>query len=121
MNNIQIKRLLSHDFDFEELQWSELRPGVFISPFYSGEKSESASAALLKYIPGASVPDHLHTGYEHLIILKGEQEDKNGIYYKGDFIVNFPGTRHDVKSKTGCILLAIWEKPVKFLDNRNGD
>jgi len=113
--NIQIKKLLADDFDFDKLLWNELRPGVLIHRFYQNDDSENASAALLKYDKGASVPIHLHTGYEHLLILKGEQEDKNGIYQKGDFIINLPGSKHDVKSNTGCILLAIWEKPVQFI------
>lgn len=115
MNNIQIKKLLSDDFDFEKIPWNELREGVNIYAFYEQKNINGAKAVLLKYEASASVPIHEHTGFEYLVILRGEQEDQNGVYSKGDFIVNLPGSRHDVKSKTGCILLAIWEKSVQFI------
>ena len=33
----------------------------------------------------------------------------------GTLIINPPGTQHSVVSEAGCIVLAIYEKPVKFL------
>lgn len=30
-------------------------------------------------------------------------------------IINPPGTSHGILSESGCIVLAIYEKPVKFL------
>lgn len=100
--------------NFNDVQWQGFREGVFIYPLYSSNTSE-ATSALLKYEPGAAVPEHMHTGYEHLIILSGSQQDERGIYHKGDFIVNKPNSTHWVKSPEGCVVLAIWEKPVRFI------
>jgi len=69
---------------------------------------------LLKYEPGATVPEHIHTGNEHVIILKGKQEDRLGTNEAGTFIVNRTGTRHAIVSEEGCIVLVIYEKPVSF-------
>ena len=33
----------------------------------------------------------------------------------GTLIINPPGTQHSVVSEAGCIVLAIYEKPVEFL------
>ena len=33
-------------------------------------------------------------------------------------MINAPGTRHSIVSEAGCIVLAIYEKPVKFRGGR---
>ncbi len=86
------------------------RPGVEIHWLY-GDGSEAA-AALLRYQPGARVPHHDHTGYEHILVLSGSQQDKQGLYAAGTFVVNSPGSSHGVISDEGCLVLIIWEKPV---------
>jgi hypothetical protein len=32
-------------------------------------------------------------------------------------VINAPGTRHKVHSDAGCIVLAIYEKPVQFVED----
>lgn len=100
--------------DYDNLDWQKFKDGVMIYPLYD-KKEGSSHAALLKYFPGASVQEHFHHGYEYLFILEGSQEDHHRVYKKGDFVVNLPGSSHWVKSETGCVLLAIWEKPVEFI------
>jgi predicted ChrR family anti-sigma factor len=101
--------------NYHELEWQRFREGVSIYPLYTSENS-AASAAMLKYVAGASVPEHLHAGYEHIFVLEGSQEDERGIYRKGDLVINHPGSHHWVRSNEGCVVLAIWEKPVEFLN-----
>ena len=112
ISNIFLKNLSTTNF--ASLDWQEFRDGVMIFPIYTSDVS-AASSALLKYVPGAAVARHEHTGYEHLFVLEGSQEDERGIYSKGDFVVNKPCTNHWVKSTEGCVVLAIWEKPVQFV------
>lgn len=95
----------------DDLAWEAFRPGVEIHRLYPPEP-DGAAAALLRYQPGASVPRHLHTGFEHILVLSGSQIDDNGTYEAGTLVVNPPGTRHTVSSPEGCIVLAIWAKPV---------
>ncbi len=75
-----------------------------------------ASAALLRYRAGSRVPAHRHLGYEHVLVLEGEQRDEQGRYAKGSFVVNLPGSQHAVWSPDGCLVLVIWERPVEFLN-----
>ncbi|WOD40614.1 cupin domain-containing protein [Nodosilinea sp. E11] len=96
-----------------ELDWQPFRSGVDIHRLYPAEP-DGAAAALLRYQPGASVPRHLHTGFEHIFVLSGSQTDANGTYPAGTLVVNPPGTRHTVSSSEGCIVLAIWAKPVEI-------
>jgi anti-sigma factor ChrR (cupin superfamily) len=96
----------------DEIPWQPFRPGVEIHRLYGD--GTAASAALLRYQPGASVPLHVHTGYEHVFVLSGSQTDDRGTHPGGTLVINPPGSRHSVVSPTGCIVLVIWEKPVEL-------
>ena len=96
------------------LSWEPFRPGVEICRLY-GDAKQGPSAALLKYEPGATVPNHLHSGYEHIIVLSGSQSDLRGQHKTGTLVINPPGSQHGVVSEHGCIVLIIWEKPVQIL------
>ena len=95
----------------DELSWEPFRPGVDIYRFYK-DGEQGAMAALLRYEPGASIPMHVHTGFEHIFVLSGSQTDQNGEHQAGTLVINPPNTHHSVSSEVGCIVLAIWEKPV---------
>jgi len=92
--------------------WQVLRDGVDICYLY--QTDDGPSAALLRYAPCAKVPNHLHQGFEHIFVLHGSQADQNGEYAPGTLVINAPGTSHSVFSPNGCIVLAIWERPVAF-------
>lgn len=96
------------------LSWQPFRPGVEIHRLY-GDGKQGHSAALLKYEPGATVPNHLHAGYEHVVVLSGSQRDRQGQHTAGTLVINSPGSQHSVASEPGCIVLIIWEKPVQIL------
>ena len=102
------KRALATDF-----AWSPFRPGIQIHRLY-GNSDSGPSAALLRYSPGASVPYHRHEGYEHIHVLHGAQVDAGGSYAAGTLIVNPPGSGHEVHSPDGCVVLVIWEGPIRF-------
>lgn len=80
---------------------------------YHDERS-GAAAALLRYQPGAEVPEHTHTGHEHIFVLEGSQQDERGTYRAGAIVVNPPGSRHTVRSAGGCLVLIVWERPIRF-------
>jgi anti-sigma factor ChrR (cupin superfamily) len=96
------------------LAWIPFREGVEIYRLH-GDGQSGSSTALLRFHPGARVAMHEHNGYEHIIVLAGSQVDENSRAHAGTLIINPPQTRHSVLSETGCIVLAIYEKPVVFL------
>lgn len=98
----------------DHLLWQPFRSGVEIYRLY-GDGQVGPSAALLRYQPGAQIPLHHHTGYEHIIVLAGGQSDRHGTYPAGTVVINPPGSDHAVASEAGCIVLIIWEKPVVLL------
>lgn len=95
------------------VNWEPLRDGIDIARLYSTPGS-GPCAALLRYAPGAKLERHEHTGYEHIFILSGSQIDDAGEHHAGALLIHGPGTTHAITSKQGCIVLAIWEKPVRF-------
>jgi anti-sigma factor ChrR (cupin superfamily) len=95
--------------------WEPFRPGVQIRRLYQTPEN-GPTAALLCYEPGASVPIHEHSGYEHILVLDGSQSDEHGRYAAGTFVINRPGSSHRVASETGCVVLIVWERGVKFLN-----
>lgn len=111
--------ILENLFDAESLlasrEWQPLRQGVSISILYEcGE--DGPVTALLHYAPGAKVPQHRHLGYEHILVLSGQQQDEKHVYKSGTLAVQAPGITHTVTSTNGCLALAIWERPVQFIE-----
>ena len=97
----------------EDIPWTPFQEGVERHWLYQDGEFGPA-AALLRFQPGARVPEHLHMGFEHILVLAGSQSDDHGTIAAGDFMVNAPGTRHRVASAEGCLVLAIYEKRVSF-------
>ncbi|HVY70954.1 MAG TPA: cupin domain-containing protein [Verrucomicrobiae bacterium] len=98
-----------------QLAWKPFQDGVEVFRLY-GDGETGPTAALLRFRPGGRVQLHEHTGFEHVLVLSGGQVDENSRAVEGDLIINPPGTCHSIWSEHGCIVLAIYEKPVKFLN-----
>jgi anti-sigma factor ChrR (cupin superfamily) len=108
-----LKNLFGPNSDFDAMDWQPFRKGIDIVRIY-GKPHLGPSAALLRYAPGAMLPHHSHTGYEHIMILSGSQVDECGLHQEGTVVINPPGSGHSVSNQNGCIVLAIWEHPVVF-------
>jgi anti-sigma factor ChrR (cupin superfamily) len=100
----------------QKLPWQPFKENVEIYRLY-GDGISGPTAALLRFAPGGRIALHEHTGYEHIFVLTGSQVDENSESQAGSLIVNPPGTSHSILSRGGCIVLAIYEKPVKFLQS----
>jgi anti-sigma factor ChrR (cupin superfamily) len=110
---VELKDLLRIAENADSISWQPFRDGVEIHRLY-GDGVAGPTAALLRYRAEGKVPLHEHAGYEHIIVLSGSQRDQNGTAHAGTLTINPPGTRHSVVSEAGCIVLAIYEKPVRF-------
>jgi anti-sigma factor ChrR (cupin superfamily) len=100
--------------DFSGLAWQPFRAGIEIVRLY-GDGGSGASAALLRYAPGAQLAAHQHVDYEQIIVLSGSQRDEHGRYPAGTCLIHGPGTGHRVASDEGCVVLAFWNAPVQFV------
>jgi anti-sigma factor ChrR (cupin superfamily) len=111
--SLAFAELLQRAVEPDRLSWETLRAGVEFHALY-GKPGVGPAAALLRYAPGATVPEHRHTDYEHILVLQGSQRDANGRYPAGTLLVSPPGSRHAVTSDEGCLVLAIWSAPIEF-------
>jgi len=98
-------------------EWEPFRPGVTARWLYN-EGDGGPCAVLLRYEPGARVSLHEHPGYEHLLVLEGDQYDEDGSYPQGSLVIHPPGTRHSPGSKGGCVALLVYERSVKFVESK---
>jgi anti-sigma factor ChrR (cupin superfamily) len=96
------------------VDWEKLRDGIDIARLYHAGEG-GPSAALLRYAPGARLQRHEHTGFEQIYVLTGSQTDDSGEHKAGALLIHGPGTSHTISSKHGCLVLAFWERPVRFL------
>jgi anti-sigma factor ChrR (cupin superfamily) len=99
----------------ESIEWQPFHPGVLIHRLY-GDGVAGPSAALIWFQDGGVVPLHRHGGYEHVLVLAGSQRDEGGLARSGTLIIHTPGSQHRIVSEEGCIVLAIYERPVEFLE-----
>lgn len=111
---LAIAGLFGAQTDWTRFPWQPFREGVELARLY-GEADSGPSMALLRYAPGARVPKHIHHGLEHILVLEGSQRDDGGLHQTGSILVHGPDTSHTVSSEAGCIVLAIWAKPVEIL------
>jgi anti-sigma factor ChrR (cupin superfamily) len=110
---LELKDLFRIGENADRIPWQPFRDGVDIYRLY-GDGTDGPTAALIRFRGEGRVPMHEHLGYEHILVLSGSQRDQNGTATAGTLMINAPGTRHSIVSESGCIVLAIYEKPVKF-------
>ena len=104
------------DIEFEQYQ-PGLRTNVLIHLLFDNKKDDpnGSDAALIKYLPGAFTPRHLHIGYEMVFVLDGEYVENDVLYEPGSLIIRAPGTTHEMRTINGCTILAMRDIPVKQL------
>ena len=110
---LELKNLFQIGENADSISWQPFRDGVDIYRLY-GDGTVGPTAALIRFRGEGRVPMHVHLGYEHILVLSGSQRDQNSTAAAGTLMINAPGTRHSIVSESGCIVLAIYEKPVKF-------
>ena len=72
----------------------------------SFNKKTNFGTYISKLEPGTKTLEHIHSGYEEFLILKGELIDSDGkIFKKGDLITYGPNSRHSSYTKKGCLIL----------------
>ena len=92
---------------------SDGRANVQIHRLYDDRHDgKGPAAALLRYLPGARVPTHLHQGHELILVLEGELINDAGTHGPGTLEICPPGNSHALGSDKGCVFLVVWEQPV---------
>ena len=111
-----IGKVVVPKLDFQQYQLG-LRNNVLIFPLFDNTKKDpyGSDAAIIRYLPGAFTPRHLHVGFEMVFVLEGEYVENDVLYTPGNLVIRAPGTTHEMRTINGCTLLAMRDIPVKQL------
>ena len=74
---------------------------------------------LMKFDPGAVLPDHEHVLVEQTYVISGKLVDKEGAAEgltvgPGEFVWREPGSRHAATTPEGGLMIAMFQIPNKF-------
>ena len=69
-------------------------------------KGDRMGVYVMRMDPGAVTVAHTHSQNEDFLILEGELIESDGTVLKaGDFVHYAPGTHHNSRTQTGCLLI----------------
>lgn len=112
--------LASRYVEVESLPWEATRfPGIEMKTLLE-DKETGLLTALFRWAPGARLPLHEHVEIEQSFVLEGSFSDHQGTCRKGDYVWRPAGSRHEAWSEEGCVLLAFFLRPNRFLDAETG-
>jgi anti-sigma factor ChrR (cupin superfamily) len=115
-NHAGLAALASRYVDVAALPWSPTRfPGVDMRILME-DKETGLMTALVRFAPGAALPDHEHVELEQTWVLEGALEDDEGVATAGNYVWRPAGNRHYARAPKGCICLSFFLKPNIFFD-----
>lgn len=111
----------SHVVRPAEMAWTKTRFAGCEVKGLLFDKASGLVTALMKFAPGATLPDHEHVRIEQSYVLEGRLVDKAGPVEglsvgKGEFVWREPGSRHAAWAPEGGLLLAMFQVPNKFFE-----
>ena len=112
----QIGPLASRYIDVEELPWrSTPTEGIDLKVLLQDEET-GLLTALFRWAPNTKLARHVHVEIEQSFILEGSIEDEEGKVTAGNFVWRPQGNKHAPWSTEGCLLIAFFLKPNKFIE-----
>src|SRR6202795_5026680 len=111
----------SHIVRPADMEWQKTRfPGCEAKTLLF-DKSTGLVTSLMRFAPGAVLPDHEHVKIEQTYVLEGRLVDKEGPaaaldVKRGDFVGRGPGSRHSAWTPEGGLMLAMFQIPNKFFE-----
>ena len=102
--------------DVASVPWQPTRfPGVEWKILME-QKETGLSTVLMRWAPGARLPDHEHVEIEQSYVLQGSLVDRDGTCRAGQYVLRRAGSRHEAWTDEGCLVLAVFLRPNKFFD-----
>ena len=115
-NHEGLAALASRYVDVASLPWTPTRFKGVDMKLLMEDKETGLSTALVRFAPGATLPDHEHVELEQTFVLEGSLEDHEGAATDGNYVWRPAGSRHDAHAPNGCLALSFFLKPNKFFD-----
>src|SRR6201997_1327547 len=111
----------SHVVRPANMEWQPTRfPGCEVKTLLF-DRDSGLVTALMKFAPGAILPDHEHVKIEQTYVLEGKLVDKEGpakdlTVGPGEFVGREAGSRHVACTPEGGLMLAMFQIPNKFYE-----
>jgi anti-sigma factor ChrR (cupin superfamily) len=109
----------SHVVRPADMEWQKTRfPGCEVKTLLFDPETGLVTA-LMRFAPGAVLPDHEHVKIEQTYVLEGKLVDKEGpaaglVVKPGEFVWRESGSRHVACTPEGGLTLAMFQIPNKF-------
>jgi anti-sigma factor ChrR (cupin superfamily) len=113
--------LRSHLVRPADMEWQPTRfPGCEAKTLLF-DPATGLVTALMRFAPGAVLPDHEHVKIEQTYVLEGKLVDREGpdaglTVGPGEFVWRPAGSRHVAVAPEGGLMLAIFQIPNKFYE-----
>jgi anti-sigma factor ChrR (cupin superfamily) len=109
--------LASRFVEVAALPWEKTRfPGVEAKTLLV-DRETGVVTSLMKFAPGARLPDHEHVLIEQTYVLEGSLVCGEGECRAGDFVWRPAGSRHQAwAGPQGGLMLAMFQIPNKFFE-----
>jgi anti-sigma factor ChrR (cupin superfamily) len=115
-NHAGLAPLASRYVDVADVPWTPTRFKGVDMKILMEDKDTGLSTALVRFAPGATLPDHEHVELEQTFVLEGSLEDHEGVATAGNYVWRPAGSRHDAYAPKGCLALSFFLRPNKFFD-----
>lgn len=76
------------------------------------DRATQCGSYFFHMLPGAVTTPHEHAGYEEFYVIEGEAIESDGTVIRaGDFISFPPGSYHNTRTETGCLMIVTEWRP----------
>ena len=116
-NHDQLPPQASRFVRVPELPWEKTRFAGVEQKILLIERETGVVTALLRFAPGAKLPDHEHVLIEQTYVLEGSLVCGEGECKAGEFVWRPAGSRHEAwAGPKGGLMLAMFQIPNKFFE-----
>ena len=123
-NHAALPPLASRFVEVARLPWEKTRFAGVEAKTLLVDRDTGVVTSLMKFAPGARLPDHEHMLIEQTYVLEGSLVCGEGECKAGDFVWRPAGSRHEAwAGPQGGLMLAMFQIPHKFheADGRETD
>ena len=116
-NHAQLPPLASRFVEVAKLPWEKTRFAGVEAKTLLVDRESGIVTSLMKFAPGARLPDHEHVRIEQTYVLEGTLLCGEGECKAGDYVWRPAGSRHEAwAGPEGGLMLAIFQIPNKFFE-----
>jgi anti-sigma factor ChrR (cupin superfamily) len=114
-NHAGLPPLASRFVQVAGLPWEDTRFAGVQQKILVVDRDSGVVTALMKFAPGAKLPDHEHVLIEQTYVLEGSLVCGEGECKAGEFVWRPAGSRHEAwAGPQGGLMLAIFQIPNRF-------